>query len=119
MSPRFGLRIEDYVPFDEIVTCPPVVQEFLQGIGNERAFRIARDSMLALPMLEDPMSQEVFLEAAQIFRSGRKLGVTIRSANDCLIAACAIRAAVPLLHCDRDFDHIARFTALDARNITQ
>ena len=29
-----GLDIESLVDFDEIVTCPPVVQEVLQGIDE-------------------------------------------------------------------------------------
>ena len=34
-------------------------------------------------------------------------GITIRSPNDCLIAACAVEAGEPLLHADRDFERIA------------
>ena len=41
----------------------------------------------------------------------------IRSSVDCLIAACAIRNGVPILHSDRDFDAIARFTPLQSRYV--
>lgn len=34
-------------------------------------------------------------------------GVTVRSANDCLIAASCIEFDEPLLHLDRDFERIA------------
>jgi predicted nucleic acid-binding protein len=34
-------------------------------------------------------------------------GITIRSPNDCVIAACAIEAGDSLLHADRDFEAIA------------
>lgn len=114
-----GLSVADMVPFDEVVTCPPIVQEVLQGARDERAFRSVRDSLLALPMLDDPMPSELFLEAAQIYRTGRRQGYTIRSSADCLIAACAIRNAVPLLHNDHDFAILAAFTTLDARNALQ
>jgi predicted nucleic acid-binding protein len=45
--------------------------------------------------------------AAALYRRCRERGFTIRSLNDCLIAAIAIRADVPMLHRDRDFDVIA------------
>jgi hypothetical protein len=33
------------------VTCLPVIQEVLQGFGEERAYRLAREAMLALPVV--------------------------------------------------------------------
>lgn len=45
--------------------------------------------------------------AADIYRACRRAGSTVRSLTDCLIAAVAIRAGVPVLHADRDFDAIA------------
>ena len=62
-------RIEDAVEFDEIVTCLPVIQEILQGFREERAYRTARDAMLALPIVEFPMEESLFLEAAELYRS--------------------------------------------------
>lgn len=47
-------------------------------------------------------------DAAHIYRVCRRAGDTIRSLNDCLIAAIAIRNDVPILHRDRDYDAIAR-----------
>ena len=49
---RNPLRLEEVVEFDRIVTCLPVIQEVLQGFRDEQAYRIARDAMLALPLLE-------------------------------------------------------------------
>jgi hypothetical protein len=60
----------------------------------------------------------MFIEAAQIYRTGRKLGITVRSPYDCLIAACASRHEAEVLHLDRDFAQIARFTPLKQRNIS-
>ncbi len=51
-------------------------------------------------------------EAAAIFRTCRRAGATIRSLNDCLVAAIAIRNGVPVLHNDRDYDVIARYSEL-------
>jgi predicted nucleic acid-binding protein len=50
--------------------------------------------------------------AAQLFRVCRRAGDTIRSLNDCLIAAIAIRHDIPILHRDKDFEVIARHTEL-------
>jgi hypothetical protein len=44
------------VAFDDVVTCLPVVQEVLQGFRDERAFRIARESMTSLPTVESPLA---------------------------------------------------------------
>jgi predicted nucleic acid-binding protein len=111
-SRRPEYRIDELVDIDEVVTCPPVVQEVLQGFRDEFAFRRARGSMLALPIVESPMPIELYQEAAQIYRAARRSGFTIRSGVDCLIAAAAIRHNLSLLHADRDFGAIARVTPL-------
>lgn len=76
-----------------------------------------RNTFIEMRKVEDPMSFDAFLKAAEIYRLLRIKGFTIGSPNDCLIAACAIRNEVPLLHADRDFDVIARFTLLQAKNV--
>lgn len=111
------LRLEDHVDFDDIVTCLPVVQEVLQGFRDERAFLVAREAMRALPTIESPLRQVVFDEAADLYRSARRAGVTVRSGVDCLIAACAIRHGLTVLHHDRDFDALARVSPLSVRRL--
>lgn len=102
---------------NSVVTCPPVIQEVLQGIRDERAFREIRDAMLSFPIVESPMDIEVFDEAAGIYRTARRAGLTVRSAMDCLVAACALRHGLPVLHRDRDYELIARVTRLETRRI--
>jgi hypothetical protein len=102
---------------DEVVTCLPVIQEVLQGFLEEHAFRIAREAMFALPLLEESLGRDVFEEAAQLYRTARRSGVTVRSSVDCLIAACAIRHGVTVLHVDRDFTLLARSSSLKERRI--
>lgn len=106
------VRLEALVDFDEIVTCLPIIQEVLQGFDDERAFLMARESMHALPVVEAPMSRAVVDQAADLYRSARRAGLTVRSGVDCLIAACALRNDLDLLHKDRDFDTIARISTL-------
>jgi hypothetical protein len=52
-------------------------------------------------------------QAALLYRNCRRAGETVRRLIDCLIAAHAIRAKVPLLHADSDFDVLARHSALE------
>ena len=97
----------------EIVTCGPIVQEVLQGLDASRDTADFQAMFLALPRLEDPLELSLFLEAADIYRTGRRTGHTIRSTVDCLIAAIAIRHRASIWHRDRDYSHIARFTNLE------
>ena len=115
-SAHRGLLAQHVSPV-EIATCLPVIQEVLQGVRDERAYAVTRTTMFALILLESPLPAELFEEAAQIYRTGRATGFTIRSSYDCVIAACAIRNGVPLLHSDRDFNTIARFTRLQSRYV--
>ncbi len=110
-------QLESAVEFDEIVTCLPVIQEVLQGFRDESAFTRAQDAMLALPIVESPLGAAVFAHAVDLYRLARRAGHTPRSGVDCLIAACAIRNGLAVLHHDRDFDLIARVSNLSARDI--
>ena len=105
-------QIGSVADLDEVVTCLPIIQEVLQGFREEQAFRVARDAMFALPVVESPLRPEVFEEAAQLYRSARRSGLTIRSSVDCLIAVCALRHGLPVLHNDRDFTLLARISPL-------
>ena len=110
-------RVRQLVGDDDIVTCLPVIEEVLRGARTEENSRAALAEFRAMPILDSPMPFETFEYAAMIYRIGRAAAITIRSPYDCLIAACAIRNAVEVVHADRDFDHIARFTTLKQRNL--
>jgi predicted nucleic acid-binding protein len=112
---RRPLDLEDVLDFDDVVTCLPVIQEVLQGFRDERAYRQAREAMLSLPIVESPLEEEVFTNAVDLYRMARRAGVTVRSSVDCLIAACAIRHDVEVLHRDRDYAAIAGVSALRQR----
>ncbi len=112
-----SLRLDAVVDVDDVVTCLPVVQEVIQGFRDERAFAISRAAMLAFPIVEAPLRTEVVLEAADIYRAARRAELTVRSGIDCLIAACAIRHGLTVLHHDRDFESIARVSGLASRRI--
>lgn len=113
--PRFDFTSS--FDFDDVVTCLPVVQEVLQGFRDEASFRIARDAFRAMPTVESPLSETVILEAVDLYRSARRSGITVRSSVDCLIAACALRHDLTVLHHDRDYDGLAHVTSLRVRRL--
>ena len=113
---RGPLRLENFVDLEDVVTCLPVIQEVLQGFRDESAFRAAHEAMLAFPILEAPLSLPIFEGAVRLYRSARRSGLTVRSGVDCLIAACALKNGVEVLHRDRDFDALSRVSALKSRN---
>ena len=112
---RRPLDLAASVDFDDVVTCLPIVQEELQGFRDEEAHRRAREAMLALPIVESPIGADIFLDAVDLYRTARRSGRTVRSSVDCLIAACAIRHDLEVLHRDRDFAVISQISALRER----
>jgi predicted nucleic acid-binding protein len=111
------LQIESLVNLEDIVTCLPVIQEVLQGFRDETAFRIAREAMFSFPIVESPLTQEVYSQAVDLFRSARRSGVTVRSGIDCLIAACALRNGLTMFHKDRDYKYLAKVSALEIKDL--
>ncbi|GAB4030135.1 type II toxin-antitoxin system VapC family toxin [Spirosoma jeollabukense] len=94
-----------------ITITPTILQEVLQGIRDNAQFARIRTSLLACILLTvDPV--EAAIGAADLYRTLRKIGVTIRKPNDCLIAYYAIFHNIPVLQNDIDFIHIAQHTPL-------
>ena len=71
------------------------------------------DTVLSARMLDEPMPLARFEYAAEIYRRCRETGYAIASSHDCLIAACAIEARVPLLQLDHDFEVMADVVPLE------
>jgi hypothetical protein len=95
----------------DLVTSEVVLMEVLAGAPSRHALRQMRSALLAYPVLR-LRGVDDYEEAADMFRTCRAGGTTIRSLSDCLIAVPAIRAGASVLHNDRDFDVIARHTGL-------
>lgn len=111
------LDLAALVEMEDIVTCLPVLQEVLQGFRDELAYKRAREAMLSLPIVESPLDQLVFLEAVALYRAARRAGITVRSSIDCVIAVCAIRHDLEVLHRDRDYSALARLSPLKQRAV--
>ena len=84
-----------------------ILQEVLQGADSPDRFTRWDRVLGELPLVNSPDTRTAARSAALLYARCRWAGVTPRSANDCLIAAHAIFARIPLLHLDRDFDLIA------------
>ena len=96
---------------NSITITPTILQETLQGIRDDSQFKYIRESLLACVTLRlDPV--QTAIGAAQLYRSLRKKGVTIRKPNDCLIAYYGLSYDAPILHNDIDFIQIALHTNL-------
>ena len=111
------LDLESALDLEEVVTCLPVIQEVLQGFDDQGAYRVAREAMTALPIVESPLTDDVFHSAVELYRSARRAGLTVRSSVDCLIAACALKNSLTVLHSDRDFDALAQIAPFESRHL--
>ena len=106
----FAIRARVYIT-------PTIIQEVLQGISDQKRFDVTRRLLLAQQvLLLDAV--ETAIESANLYRSLRQKGVTIRKANDCLIAAYAIHFKVEICHQDSDFDLIAENSSLKITQFT-
>ncbi len=57
------------------------------------------------------------MSAVGLYRRARAMGLTVRSSVDCLIAACALRHGLTVLHHDRDFGHLAKVSPLRVKQV--
>lgn len=88
-----------------------ILQEVLQGIEDDKFYKLVNENMQGLDYLDyEPYGFSI--KAADLYRSLRRKGVTIRKANDCLIASICIHNNFELFHNDKDFDNIAKYTSL-------
>jgi predicted nucleic acid-binding protein len=105
---RADLKLQQAFASSSAIWVPEVVcREVLQGAKNVPHFMQLQATLDELSPYVSPDPFELARSASLIYAQCRWQGITIRSQNDCLIAACAIEADLPLLHADRDFLDIA------------
>jgi predicted nucleic acid-binding protein len=100
---------------EDICLCGVILTEVLQGIKDEKEYSKTESILSVLIYL--PMERSTFLLAADIYRSMRSKGITIRNSIDCMIAAVCIENNLPILHNDKDFDSIAKGFDLEVLKI--
>jgi hypothetical protein len=102
--------VEDLLE-EHIATCDVIRMEVLAGARDEQHLQQLRRLLARATNLPvEPVDYEM---AAALFRTCRQQGHTVRKLIDCLIAAVAIRAGVPILHQDSDFEVLTKHTALE------
>lgn len=85
--------------------------EVLQGLRDDAQVRLVDDRLCAFDVLRLE-SLDDLRRAAQLYRTARRRGVTIRRTIDCLIASVCIREGLPIMHNDSDFDRLAEHSDL-------
>ena len=103
------LRVDELLG-ENMAICEPVRMEILAGARDDKHLNDLRRLLAGATLLAtQPIDYE---ETASLFRVCRRGGETVRRLMDCLIATIAIRADVPILHNDSDFEILGRHTAL-------
>ena len=103
-------NIVDEVLGREIAVCDAVRMEVLAGARDESHLLSLRRLLARAVVI--PTRATDYDDAAALYRRCRQQGETVRKLIDCLIASVAIRAGVPVLHTDTDFDLLARHSDL-------
>ena len=80
-----------------------ILQEVLQGARDQAHLAALNRVLSAFPLCEPSDPREVARKAGDLYAHCRWKGVTIRSSNDCMIAAVAIDQGQPVMTLDRDF----------------
>ena len=86
-----------------------ILQELLQGLRSRKDFNRLLDKLSAFPVIEP--RREDYVEAARLRNQCAAKGIQTGT-TDFLIAAICIQYGCLLLTTDRDFDSIARHSAL-------
>lgn len=89
----------------EICTCGVVVAEVFQGLRKDKGRAQLSDLFRELTFLE-LSGIDFYFRAADLYRSLRKRGITVRSTIDCVIAVFAEEHGCTLLARDGDMDAI-------------
>jgi predicted nucleic acid-binding protein len=105
-------RLERLIDEDaDVGITETILMEVLAGAAAGEAVARIRAELVTRPILRLGGLAD-FEEAAQIYRACRSAGHTLRNQLDCLIAVPVIRHRASLLHNDRDFETIARYSSL-------
>ena len=108
----YAKELENLIERDEELCLADInITEILQGIKEEKTFEEIKNYLVQFP-IGRAESLEIYIHAAEIYRSCRNRGKIIAKTIDALIAAIAIENNFRVFHHDKDFDSIADFTGL-------
>jgi len=109
-----GIKGDPYDKLDNLIDqnipigiCNQVYQEVLQGAKNEKEFVILNEYLNTMDFYDLRYGKKSYENAAWIYFKCRKMGTTLRSTMDLIIAQIAIDNNLLLFHNDKDFTQIA------------
>jgi predicted nucleic acid-binding protein len=109
---EFDRHLAELVEADAPIALVDIIYcEVLQGIRDEDVYRRTRLDLMAHPILR-PRGLGTFEVAANLYRTARRRGLTVRRTVDCVIAATCLEAGAEIFHNDRDFDALASVSDL-------
>ncbi|MEM1269738.1 MAG: PIN domain nuclease [Bacteroidota bacterium] len=88
-----------------------ILTEVLQGFRSPRSVKSA-DQLLSSLEVVGMLGAQRAKKSAELYRSLRRRGITIRSTPDVIIASFCLTEGLALLYADRDFDQIAEHAGL-------
>ena len=101
----------------DIATCGVILAEFFQGIHDLDALAELETYFREMTYLA-PNDPSTYFSAADLFRTLRRRGVTVRSTIDCLIVQLAQEGSTRLLAKDRDMTLILDSGLVGVRGVT-
>ena len=108
-SNRFEAVLNKGIPFG---ISSIIFQEVLQGANSEKEYNLLKHYLSKQRFYNPRDSVESFADAAKIYVDCRRLGITIRSTIECIIAQTALEHDLMLLHNDRDFIAMTKVVSL-------
>jgi predicted nucleic acid-binding protein len=110
-------RLWEAVRTNTVIVGDVILHEVLRGFRDDTQFDEAHAAMTALSGASFVGAERAVI-AARRYRTLRRSGITIRKANDVLIASYCISNDLPLLYLDRDFDPFVTHFALRRVTVT-
>ena len=88
-----------------------ILTEVLQGFRKDNEYNKAKEIMSTLDC-KQMGGYEIAIESAENYRKLRKKGVTVRKTIDVIIGTFCINNNIPLLHDDKDFEPMVKYSGL-------
>ena len=85
-----------------------VLQEVLQGARSPGHYMALQTALETIDVFEPADWPHLHAQAGLLYARCRWQGLTVRNPIDCVVAACALEADLPLLAHDTDFVHLQR-----------
>jgi hypothetical protein len=108
-------RVREALATDDLFITAVSAMELLQGAYDHADWQTLQRFIASQELLE-PAPVD-WTNAARTFFELRRVGQTMRSALDCIIAEIAMRNGMMLVHGDRDFEKVSLLRPLNHRRL--